>query len=106
MDSHKNEKMDENDKRVSFERGGEKKITEISSFQNSNTEYLPTKCRITKPPPPKPATNPLQFVKVTTCPLTIKAQEQLKKVEEIKIAKKEVRDDAEDWQAVSFFKLN
>ncbi|EFA11200.1 LIM and calponin homology domains-containing protein 1 isoform X1 [Tribolium castaneum] len=65
---------------------------------NSNTEYLPTKCRITKPPPPKPATNPLQFVKVAPCPLFQKAHEQIKKVEEIKKERKEVREEAEDWQ--------
>ncbi|KAK9723236.1 LIM domain [Popillia japonica] len=66
--------------------------------KNYNTEYLPTKCRVTKPPPPKPATNPLQFVKVAPCPLFQKAQEQIKKVEEIKVMRKEVRDEAEDWQ--------
>ncbi|XP_063928121.1 uncharacterized protein Smash isoform X3 [Zophobas morio] len=65
---------------------------------NSNTEYIPTKCRITKPPPPKPATNPLQFVKVAPCPLFQKAHEQIKKVEEIKKERKEVREEAEDWQ--------
>jgi F-box protein 20 len=65
---------------------------------NSNTEYLPTKCRITKPPPPKPATNPLQFVKVAPCPLFQKAHEQIKKVEEIKKERKEVREEPEDWQ--------
>lgn len=70
-------------------------------MQNSNnTEYVPTKCRITKPPPPKPATNPLQFVKVAPCPLFQKAHEQIKKVEEIKKERKEVREEAEDWQQV------
>uniref|UniRef100_V5GIF7 LIM zinc-binding domain-containing protein n=1 Tax=Anoplophora glabripennis TaxID=217634 RepID=V5GIF7_ANOGL len=66
--------------------------------RNSNTEYIPTKCRITKPPPPKPATNPLQFVKVAPCPLFQKAQEQIKKVEEIKRERKEIREEVEDWQ--------
>lgn len=71
-------------------------------FQASNTEYLPTKCRVTRPPPPKPATNPLQFVKVDPPSfLYQKAQEQIKKVEEIKQAKQEVREEAEDWQSVS-----
>lgn len=69
-------------------------------MQNSNTEYIPTKCRITKPPPPKPATNPLQFVKVAPCPLFQKAQEQIKKVEEIKRERKEIREEIEDWQQV------
>lgn len=71
-------------------------------LQNSNTEYLPTKCRITKPPPPKPATNPLQFVKVAPCPLFQKAQEQIKKVEEIKKERKEIREETEDWQQVNY----
>ncbi|KAJ8947129.1 hypothetical protein NQ318_002489 [Aromia moschata] len=63
MDSHENERDHaEQDRRNS-----------------NNTEYVPTKCRITKPPPPKPATNPLQFIKVAPCPLFQKAQEQIKK---------------------------
>ncbi|KAF7268509.1 hypothetical protein GWI33_018387 [Rhynchophorus ferrugineus] len=66
--------------------------------RNLNTEYLPTKCRITRPPPPKPASNPLQFVKVAPCPLFQKAHEQIKKVEEIKKERKEIRDETEDWQ--------
>ncbi|KAH1029594.1 hypothetical protein HUJ05_002805 [Dendroctonus ponderosae] len=65
---------------------------------NSNTEYVPRKCRITRPPPPKPATNPLQFVKLAPPPLVKKAQEQVKKVEEIKKERKEIRDETEDWQ--------
>lgn len=73
----------------------------IRSLQNSNTEYIPTKCRITRPPPPKPATNPLQFVKVAPPPLFKKAHEQIKKVEEIKKERKEIRDETEDWQQVS-----
>lgn len=70
-------------------------------MQNSNTEYMPTKCRITKPAPPKPATNPLQFIKLAPCPLFQKAQEQIKKVEEIKKEEKEIRTEVEDWQTVS-----
>lgn len=66
--------------------------------RNSNTEYMPTKCRITKPAPPKPATNPLQFIKVAPCPLFQKAHEQIKKVEEIKREEKETRSEVEDWQ--------
>ncbi|KAK9890180.1 hypothetical protein WA026_008984 [Henosepilachna vigintioctopunctata] len=66
---------------------------------SSNTEYLPTKCRVTKPPPPKPATNPLQFIKVAPPPLFQKAKEQVSKVEKIKKERKEVQDEAEDWQA-------
>ncbi|XP_071054643.1 LIM domain only protein 7 isoform X2 [Onthophagus taurus] len=66
--------------------------------KKGNTEYQPTKCRVTKPPPPKPAANPMQFVKVAPCPLIQKAQDQVKKFEETKIARQEVREEAEDWQ--------
>ena len=71
------------------------------AFQLSqeNTEYIPT--RITKMAAPKPAANPLQFIKVGPASLYKSAQEQLKKVEEIKKVTKEVQDEAEDWQSVS-----
>lgn len=78
-------------------------IWNFTFFQNSNTEYAPRKCRITRPPPPKPATNPLQFVKLAPPPLVKKAQEQVKKVEEIKKERKEIRDETEDWQQVRTF---
>ncbi|XP_066903203.1 LIM domain only protein 7 isoform X4 [Halyomorpha halys] len=55
--------------------------------------------RMAKATTPKVAVNPLQFVKVGPCDLYRSAQEQLKKVEEIKKAKKERRDEAEDWQS-------
>ncbi|KAK9498542.1 hypothetical protein O3M35_003151 [Rhynocoris fuscipes] len=55
--------------------------------------------RIAKPTSPKVAGNPLQFVKVGPCDLYRSAQEQLKKVEEIKKAKKERKDEIEDWQS-------
>ena len=74
----------------------------IRHFQNYNTEYLPTKCRITKPPPPKPAANPLQFVKVAPCPLFQKAQEQIKKADEIKGCRMEIREGPEEWQQVIY----
>jgi len=64
-------------------------------------EYIPT--RMTKVAAPKPAANPLQFVKVGPCDLFKSAQETLRKVEEVKKMKKEVREDAEEWQSVSLF---
>ncbi|XP_045481952.1 LIM domain only protein 7 isoform X6 [Harmonia axyridis] len=70
-----------------------------SKMLSSNTEYLPTKCRVTKPPPPKPAANPLQFIKVAPPPLFQKAKEQIQKVEKIKKERREVQDETEDWQA-------
>lgn len=60
-----------------------------------------TRCRITKPAPPKPAANPMQFVKITPCGLFRKAQEQMKKAEEVKTVRQGIKDDAEDWQAVN-----
>ncbi|RZF39920.1 hypothetical protein LSTR_LSTR002323 [Laodelphax striatellus] len=64
---------------------------------HENVELIPT--RMTKVATSKPAANPLQFIKVGPCNLYRSAQEQLKKVEEVKKVKKEVRDDAEDWQS-------
>lgn len=66
---------------------------------DSTMEYIPT--RMTKVSTPKPAANPLQFVKVGPCDLFKSAQETLKKVEEVKKMKREVRDEAEEWQSVS-----
>ncbi|XP_039288025.1 uncharacterized protein LOC111054515 isoform X2 [Nilaparvata lugens] len=68
-----------------------------SETSHENVELIPT--RTTKVATSKPAANPLQFIKVGPCNLYRSAQEQLKKVEEVKKVKKEVRDDAEDWQS-------
>lgn len=97
MDNHETER--DNAEKVSAKPpNSPNQLIAIQLYLQSNTEYLPTKCRITRPPPPKPATNPLQFIKVAPCPLYRKAQEQLKKVEEIKTTKQHVREEAEDWQ--------
>lgn len=71
----------------------------VFQVSQENVEYIPT--RITKVTAPKPAANPLQFIKVGPASLYKSAQEQLKKAEEIKKVTKEVRDEAEDWQSVS-----
>lgn len=42
----------------------------------------------------------MQFVKITPCKLITKAQEQIKKAEEVKVIRSGIRDDAEDWQEV------
>ncbi|XP_014247024.1 uncharacterized protein LOC106665245 isoform X2 [Cimex lectularius] len=55
--------------------------------------------RVPKSMSPKVAVNPLQFVKVGPCDLYRSAQEQLKKVEEIKKVKKVCKDEGEDWQS-------
>uniref|UniRef100_A0A1B6E150 DUF4757 domain-containing protein n=2 Tax=Clastoptera arizonana TaxID=38151 RepID=A0A1B6E150_9HEMI len=62
-----------------------------------NVSLIPT--RTTKVITSKPAANPLQFIKVGPCDLYRTAQEQLKKVEEVKKVKQERRDEAEDWQS-------
>ena len=63
-----------------------------------STEYIPTRSTKTAP---KVAYNPMQFVKTGPTKLAATAQEQLKKVEEIKkVQKEKKRDEAEDWQSV------
>ena len=71
------------------------------AFQLSqeNAEYIPT--RITKVAAPKPAANPLQFIKVGPASLYKSAQEQLQKAEEIKKVTKERDEEEEDWHSVS-----
>lgn len=66
-------------------------------MSQDGTEIIPT--RMSKVTAPKPASNPLQFIKVGPCDLYKAAQEQIKKVEEIKKVEK-VKDDSEDWQSV------
>lgn len=76
-----------------------------SSILLQATTHEPPKLKTTLKTPPKQATNPLQFVKVGPCSLYRTAQEQLQKVQEVKKIKQEVRDDPEDWQSVSNFKV-
>ncbi|XP_049783513.1 uncharacterized protein LOC126184904 isoform X2 [Schistocerca cancellata] len=61
-----------------------------------HVETIPT--RLPKLTSSKPAANPLQFIKVGPCDLYRSAQEQIRKVEEVKKIK-EKRDEAEDWQS-------
>lgn len=74
-------------------------VDDFNERRNSNTEYAPTKCRVTKPPPPKPANNPLKFIQVYPCPLFQKAEEQINQVEQIKKERKSSHEEMEDWQA-------
>lgn len=67
--------------------------------RQSSCDAETTTSRLGKTLAPKVAVNPLQFVKVGPCDLYRSAQEQLKKVEEIKKAKKVQKDDVEDWQS-------
>ncbi|KAL0276043.1 UNVERIFIED_CONTAM: hypothetical protein PYX00_003716 [Menopon gallinae] len=68
----------------------------VRQMSQDGTEIIPT--RMSKVTAPKPASNPLQFIKVGPCDLYKAAQEQIKKVEEIKKVEK-VKDDSEDWQS-------
>ncbi|GLH05827.1 Uncharacterized protein CG43427 [Gryllus bimaculatus] len=79
-----------NSRTQSFSRGHQQ-------YSNENIEYLPA--RLAKVTTSKPAANPLQFVKVGPCDLYRSAQEQIRKVEQVKKMKAEVRDEAEDWQS-------
>ncbi|XP_054732258.1 uncharacterized protein LOC129240465 [Anastrepha obliqua] len=61
------------------------------------TPYV-TKARVTRPTPPPPSYNPMQFVQIKPCNLYQTAQEQLKKAEEVKKIKEIKKEDPEDWQ--------
>lgn len=74
------------------------------------TSYDPTpyvqRARVTRAAPPKPATNPMQFVQIKPCQLYQSAQEQLKRAEEVKKVKEVKKEEPEDWQSVSVFFSN
>ncbi|XP_065202004.1 uncharacterized protein DDB_G0283357 isoform X2 [Planococcus citri] len=99
------ESVDDSSRDSSF--SGEMNRSESSgSFDESNgfkqnghepVEIIPT--RTIKTSVPKPAANPLQFVKIGPCDLYRSAQQQLQKVSEVKKPKKEVKDEMEDWQS-------
>lgn len=74
------------------------------SFQTSHdpTAYV-QRARVTRAAPPKPATNPLQFIQIKPCNLYQSAQEQLKRAEEVKKVKEVKKEEPEDWQSVSKF---
>lgn len=61
------------------------------------TSYV-TKARVTRPTPPPPSYNPMQFVQIKPCNLYQTAQEQLKKAEEVKKIKEIKKEEPEDWQ--------
>ena len=64
-----------------------------------STELIPT--RLTCKQAPKPAYNPMQFVKTGPTKLAQTAQEQIKKAEEVKKIREKKKDEAEDWQSVN-----
>lgn len=51
--------------------------------------------------PVKPACDPLQFIKVKPCILSVTAQKQIKRAEEVKKIKEVIKEEPEDWQNVS-----
>lgn len=55
--------------------------------------------------PVKPACDPLQFIKVKPCILSVTAQKQIKRAEEVKKIKEVIKEEPEDWQNVSNFKF-
>ncbi|EDX11637.1 GD19746, partial [Drosophila simulans] len=61
------------------------------------TPYV-TKQRVTRPTPPAPSKNPMQFVQIKPCNLYQTAQEQLKKAEEVKKLKEVKKEEPEEWQ--------
>jgi len=74
-------------------------VTFVQEF--GSNELIPT--RSTKASP-KPAYNPMQFVKTGPTKLVLTAQQQIKKADEIKKIREETKkDDAEEWQAVIIY---
>lgn len=65
-----------------------------------HTSYV-QRARATRPAPPKPCANPMQFVQIKPCNLYQSAQEQLKRAEEVKKVKEIKKEEPEDWQNVS-----
>ncbi|XP_022213657.2 uncharacterized protein CG43427 isoform X3 [Drosophila obscura] len=61
------------------------------------TSYV-AKARVTKPTPPPPSKNPMQFVQIKPCNLYQTAQQQLKKAEEVKKLKEVQKEEPEEWQ--------
>ncbi|XP_037942099.1 uncharacterized protein LOC119675009 isoform X2 [Teleopsis dalmanni] len=61
------------------------------------TAYV-AKARVTRPTPPPPSYNPMQFVQIKPCNLYQTAQQQLKKAEEVKKIKEIKKEEPEDWQ--------
>lgn len=66
------------------------------------TAYV-ARARVTRPEPPKPSYNPMQFVQIKPCNLFKSAQEQLKRAEEVKKVKEIKKEEPEEWQNVSYF---
>ncbi|XP_030081607.1 LIM domain only protein 7 isoform X2 [Drosophila hydei] len=69
-----------------------------SSITSPDPTLYVTKARVTRPTPPPPSKNPMQFVQIKPCNLYQTAQEQLKKAEEVKKLKEVKKEEPEEWQ--------
>lgn len=74
-------------------------LLNVKSSQD-HTAYV-ARARVTRAAPPKPATNPLQFIQTKPSQLYKAAKEPVKRVEEVKKVKEVIMEEAEDWQSVS-----
>ncbi|XP_050316607.1 uncharacterized protein LOC126750882 isoform X3 [Bactrocera neohumeralis] len=77
---------------------GKKTVNCIYSIISPDPTSYVTKARVTRPTPPPPSYNPMQFVQIKPCNLYQTAQEQLKKAEEVKKIKEIKKEEPEDWQ--------
>ncbi|EDV93749.1 GH19500 [Drosophila grimshawi] len=78
-----------------YDTNGCAKKTTITS--PDRTSYV-AKARVTRPTPPPPSKNPMQFVQSKPCNLYQTAQQQLKKAEEVKKLKEVQKEEPEEWQ--------
>lgn len=65
-----------------------------------HTAYV-ARARVTRTAPPKPASNPLQFIQTKPFSLYKGAKEPVKRVEEVIKVKEVAKEEPEDWQSVS-----
>ncbi|KAH8418515.1 hypothetical protein KR009_010841 [Drosophila setifemur] len=69
-----------------------------SSINSPDPISYVAKARVTRPTPPPPSKNPMQFVQIKPCNLYQTAQQQLKKAEEVKKLKEVKKEEPEEWQ--------
>lgn len=67
---------------------------------HDHTAYV-ARARVTRTAPPKPASNPLQFIQTKPFSLFKGAKEPVKRVEEVIKVKEVAKEEPEDWQSVS-----
>lgn len=67
---------------------------------HDHTAYV-ARARVTRTAPPKPASNPLQFIQTKPFSLFKGAKEPARRVEEVIRVKVVAKEEPEDWQSVS-----